>query len=187
VEPPALAHSSNSHAAAQQLNPISTYTPAGSKACSEDGGKKQQQGEAEEGCEQLCSASSATADAQAHLLQFEQQAASTPAAAGSTRTTVAGSSHANSTTIVPATFASDANTLQLDSSGQQQLSGPAAAIFRLLSSAEHSALPSQQEQQQQQQAQSDPADVLLLQQALVKAAQEHQVNMADDAYPQLLL
>jgi hypothetical protein len=179
VESPALIESSNSHAAAQSVHTLTTDRLAGNNACSADGSRKQQQAGAQEVCEQLCCpGGSTTGDAQAHLLQYERlgQTTSTPAAATSTRTSVAGSNHANEATDVPATAASNATTTQLDSSSHQQLSGPAAAIFRLLSSAEHSALPSQQQQQQQQQAQSDPADVLLLKQALVKAAQEHQVS-----------
>jgi hypothetical protein len=112
------------------------------------------------------------------LLLFGQPGSSdcTPeaGAAGSTHTSRAGSSHTNDAVGVAASSASNQRAAQVDTSSQHQISGPAAAIFRLLSTAEHSAPPSQQ--QQQQHDQSDSTEVLLLKQALVKAAQEHQVN-----------
>jgi ribonuclease D len=102
------------------------------------------------------------------------QGAAAAANAASTGVDTASSHGDDVAAAVPANSASNPTFAHLEDKSQQQISGPAAAIFKLLSSAKHSA--DQQQQQQQQQPQPDSAEVLLLKQALAKAAEEHQVQ-----------
>jgi hypothetical protein len=178
---PALLQSRNSQtkvheATSSAETPAAQIGPAASSI-------KQQLGGSQDTSQEPRSPSHATGSAETQSLGSEgdvssAQGAAARAAGVTAVSTHVASQHADAAAAAePATLASPPSTVHPDCSSKQQLSGPAAAIFQLLSSAEQSVVPDQQ------QPQPDSTEVVLLKQALEKAAEEHQVMRSGENVP----